>query len=209
MFHTVTFWKEIGLNLSYFTVFSNVVLLVIFATLASVHLLLFLIEPNTYATWTQLLFSDTARYVPWTAEWVRRLQFASSNILLAGRSIATFLLLASISLIAIYDGGDLPKRDGIYPERRGTHAFLIWHFCPAIAWGLLASYSQCWAQHVQPTRARALAVWITSGSLNLLGYLVVLVVEGSGMPVEYPTEVPVLVVATLGAVIPPWIAYSV
>lgn len=202
--HTFAFWAEVGLNVSYFTVFSNLILLGLFFTHSLIHIVLFLMKPGAYSRWTTVFFRESQR----RTQWVGLLQLVSSYILVAGRSVATFLLLASTSLVAVYDGGDLPRRDGLYPERRGTYAFLIWHFAPAIAWSLLVSYSRCWAHHKHPTRAQEFVAWIASGVASVVLYLCVLSVGGGGLPSDYPSEMSVLFVANIGSVLPPWIAYG-
>ena len=128
---------------------------------------------------------------------------AMSVLATAGRSISFYLLLGSTALIAIYDGGAIPYRNGVYSAQRTVFAFLLVHFVPFVAWSFLSvGYARL------KTRRACVITWIASLAVVFIVYGVCVGSSGSlGIPDEYPTSHPSITIAVfIGVVIIPWYA---
>jgi hypothetical protein len=173
---------------TYLTVISNTILLMLFLLLSVI---------DVVAAITQHCFRTSA-----SSSLLEGLSIAGTIVCTSGRSIAFFLMVGSVGLLASYDGGTLPMRQGANAEQRTAFAFIVWHFVPAAAW-MSASYQYSTIGNLWGL----LAAWIlpTAGVVTI--YTVVLGAVGTGMPVEYPTHhVSNMVAAAVGIVLPPWIA---
>ena len=187
--HVILHANNLSPLLSYFTIVSNLVMLAMYGLVLAIEA-------------ARMCYDRHGRRID-VAERRGLIHLENGLALLTtgGRSLALFLLLGTTGILASYEGGPTPTREGVNASQRSSFAFLLGHYGPYIAWTLVST------QHRQLGRGWSLYVaWTGSVFLALAVYGVCLLgTQSSSVPAEYPVSNPYLViVTTVVLVVTPW-----